>query len=101
VSAGYLHTCGVTTDNRAYCWGYNSEGALGDGTATGRLAPVAVTGGRRFRQVNARGYHTCGVSYPDNQACCWGYNVYGQLGDATTTTRPRPVAVAGGASSVR
>src|SRR5437667_4959750 len=31
VSAGYLHTCGVTTDNRAYCRGVNLYGQLGDG----------------------------------------------------------------------
>jgi hypothetical protein len=42
VSAGFNHTCGVTPDNRAYCWGYNFFGQLGDGTTTTRLAPVAV-----------------------------------------------------------
>jgi alpha-tubulin suppressor-like RCC1 family protein len=29
VSAGWQHTCGVTTDHRAYCWGSNSQGAPG------------------------------------------------------------------------
>ena len=32
VSAGGFHTCGVTTDDRAYCWGYNYYGAVGDGS---------------------------------------------------------------------
>jgi hypothetical protein len=32
VSAGRSHSCGVTTDNRAHCWGYNAQGQLGDGT---------------------------------------------------------------------
>src|SRR4051794_29492632 len=35
VSAGNDHTCGVTTDNRAFCWGfYGLSGpiALGDGS---------------------------------------------------------------------
>jgi hypothetical protein len=45
VSAGGVQTCGLTTDNRAYCWGYNAEGALGDGTTTTRLRPVPVAGG--------------------------------------------------------
>jgi alpha-tubulin suppressor-like RCC1 family protein len=35
VSAGTRHTCGVTTDNRAYCWGSNAGGQLGTGTTTG------------------------------------------------------------------
>jgi alpha-tubulin suppressor-like RCC1 family protein len=96
VSAGGLHTCGVTTDNRAYCWGANF-GALGDGTTTARLKPVAVKGGRLFRQVSAsnEGF-SCGVSYPDNRAYCWGYNGLGQLGNGTSTDRLAPVAVAGG-----
>src|SRR5687768_4472971 len=43
VSAGPLrHTCGVTTDDRAYCWGINDNGQLGDGTTTQRLTPVPV-----------------------------------------------------------
>src|SRR4051812_41782693 len=32
VSAGAYFTCGVTTDNRAYCWGDNGFGTLGNGT---------------------------------------------------------------------
>jgi alpha-tubulin suppressor-like RCC1 family protein len=41
VSAGLVHTCGVTTNNRAYCWGPNT-GRLGDGTTELRLLPVPV-----------------------------------------------------------
>ncbi len=96
VSSGGGHTCGVTTDHRAYCWGSNGDGALGDGTTTNRLRPVAVKGGHRFRSVAAGSFHTCGVSYPDNRAYCWGYNDLGQLGTGTTTTRLTPLAVAGG-----
>ena len=96
VSAGGTHTCGVTTDRRAYCWGQNVSGNLGDGTTTRRLAPVAVHGGLLFRQVEAGYLHTCGVTYPDNLVYCWGLNGFGQLGDRSTTSRPVPVAVAGG-----
>jgi alpha-tubulin suppressor-like RCC1 family protein len=34
VSAGGGHSCGVTTDDQAYCWGSNAYGNLGDGTHT-------------------------------------------------------------------
>ena len=32
ISAGYSHTCAITTNNQAYCWGYNGYGQLGDNT---------------------------------------------------------------------
>ncbi len=95
VSGGQEYTCGVTTDNRAYCWGYNSQGELGDGTTTGRLTPVAVTGGLRFRQISAGYFTTCGVT-TDYRAYCWGSNPRGEVGDGTTTDRLTPVPVAGG-----
>jgi alpha-tubulin suppressor-like RCC1 family protein len=96
VSAGGTHSCGVTTDYRAYCWGGNFSGQLGDGTTTVRLTPVPVVGGLNFVQVAAGVYHTCGLSYPDRRAYCWGLNSYGQLGDGTASDRPTPVAVLGG-----
>jgi alpha-tubulin suppressor-like RCC1 family protein len=31
VSGGGEHTCGKTSEGQAYCWGYGSTGALGNG----------------------------------------------------------------------
>lgn len=61
VSAGGVgHTCGVTTDSVAYCWGGNEHGQLGNGTHTESLWPVRVrAGGLRFRPVTAGGDQTC------------------------------------------
>src|SRR3989442_1676092 len=42
VTAGAVHTCGITAAGTAYCWGRNVEGQLGDGTTTDRLTPVRV-----------------------------------------------------------
>jgi alpha-tubulin suppressor-like RCC1 family protein len=96
VSAGFDHTCGVTTDDRAFCWGVNQAGQLGDGTSASRPTPVAVAAaGRRFRQVRAGSAHTCALTDSD-VAFCWGNNLYNQLGDGTTTNRPLPVRVLGG-----
>jgi len=104
ISAGDLHTCGVTTDDRAYCWGANSDlafdvgggGQLGDGTTVNyRLKPTAVAGGLRFLEVSAGTSHSCGITL-DYRAYCWGENWVGQLGDGTTTRRYAPALVAGG-----
>ncbi|HET7240822.1 MAG TPA: hypothetical protein VFI77_06665, partial [Gemmatimonadales bacterium] len=48
LSVGYMHTCGVTTGGKAYCWGANDFGQLGDGHPminVGQTRPVAVAGG--------------------------------------------------------
>jgi alpha-tubulin suppressor-like RCC1 family protein len=95
VSATGFHTCGVTTDHRAYCWGHNAGGALGDGTTALRYTPVAVLGGLQFRQISTNGAHTCAITL-DNLAYCWGVNDEGQLGDGTLIGRTAPVPVAGG-----
>jgi alpha-tubulin suppressor-like RCC1 family protein len=42
VSAGTNHTCGVAADGRAYCWGLNASGQLGDNTRSLRRRPVPV-----------------------------------------------------------
>jgi alpha-tubulin suppressor-like RCC1 family protein len=92
VSGGARHTCGVTLDNRVYCWG---DGYLGDGTTASSTTPVAVATTLRFRQVSAAFSHTCGVT-TDYRAYCWGSNPDGSLGDGTETDRLKPVPVAGG-----
>ena len=97
VNAGFSHTCGITTLNRAYCWGNNQEGGLGDGTLTHRYAPVPVAGGHLFDQVGAGFLHTCART-PDGVGYCWGDNFGGPLGDGTTTDRLKPRAIAPPAS---
>ncbi len=94
LSTGKFHSCGVS-ENRAYCWGWNRHGALGDGTFTRRLTPVAVAGGLSFSGVSAGNEYNCGVT-SEKLAYCWGYNNNGGLGDGTTTLRLTPVAASGG-----
>ncbi|HET7424188.1 MAG TPA: hypothetical protein VFJ92_11525 [Gemmatimonadales bacterium] len=95
ISAGTEHTCAVTTDQKAYCWGANFFGRLGTGGTASTTTPAPVAGGHRFSQIRAGGFHTCALTSA-GKAYCWGGNGYGALGDGTTTDRPAPVAVLGG-----
>jgi len=92
LTAGRIHTCGVTSAGAAYCWGGNESRALGDGTTTQRLTPVPVQGGLVFTALTAGNSHTCGVTSA-GAAYCWGVNSNGQLGDGTTIPRATPVEV--------
>jgi alpha-tubulin suppressor-like RCC1 family protein len=42
IATGRDHTCARLDDKTARCWGFNSNGELGDGTQTQRLNPVQV-----------------------------------------------------------
>ena len=95
ISAGFAHTCGVTTANSIACWGENESGQLGRGTFVDASLPGVVVGGISWRAVSAGFKHTCALAL-DGLAFCWGNNDFGQLGDGTTTTSNTPVQVAGG-----
>ncbi len=97
VIAGNRHTCGATTGGSAYCWGANDNGQLGDGELYDFITiPVAVSGGLSFASLTAGGGHTCGLTTAGS-VYCWGWNLWGQLGDGTTIEyRTTPVRLVWG-----
>ena len=95
ITAGAYHTCALLNTGAVNCWGYNSDGQLGNGTTNNSSAPVAVsafTDGATAVSITAGSFHTCAL-LNTGAVNCWGCNSDGQLGNGTTTYSSAPVAV--------
>jgi len=94
------HTCALLATGRVRCWGFNASGQLGNGASlpgASSTTAVSVSGLLNATSVAAGGAHTC-ARLTDDTVKCWGYNGYGQLGNAVAlpgTASSTPVAVVG------
>jgi len=71
VSAGWAHSCGITVDGDAFCWGEGSSNELGNGTPADQTSPVKVAGNRTWKAISAGERHSCGID-GDSKLYCWG-----------------------------
>ena len=96
IASGSLHTCVLTKDGAAFCWGGNSAGQLGDGTMSpANTSPVQVqTLSSDVVAIAAGGGHSCALK-TDRTVWCWGRNVAGQIGNGTLDDKPSPAQVLG------
>lgn len=88
IRAGEEHTCALTADGTAYCWGSDQHGQLGRGAAGGFPVPTpdVAAPGLKFTDIStSRHDYTCGVAV-DGTAYCWGHNDFAQLGRDTVST---------------
>ncbi|MEY3360834.1 MAG: hypothetical protein RL531_553 [Actinomycetota bacterium] len=98
VSAGTSHSCAVTVEGRAYCWGANSAGQLGTGNTTPSAVPVRVGSATDWDMIAAGVLTTCGLR--GDSLLCWGSSANGQVGDGATIDRNAPVTIGSGYASV-
>lgn len=80
LSMGKEHTCITGSNGKAFCWGQNGNGRLGDGSQNERLKPGEVLGlGGKAVQVSVGHFHSCAL-LSDGKVQCWGGNLQGNGG---------------------
>ena len=88
VTAGGSHTCAANgTTGDAWCWGDRGTGQVGDGTIF-RANPITTPYyfGVSFRPTRIFAANAGNCAIVSGQAFCWGYNAFGQLGNAGRPT---------------
>lgn len=80
--AGNYFTCSLSASGTIRCWGDNTYGQLGNGltNSAGETSSVAVIGITNAIEIAAGAYHACAL-LADGRVKCWGYGLYGQLGN--------------------
>lgn len=93
ISTGEGSTCGVA-GGKAYCWGSDYRGMLGNGAAGDSSTPSLVGGalaGKTVTDIAVGDAHGCAIA--DGAVFCWGKGSRGQLGNGATDDTTEPVAV--------
>lgn len=97
ISADEGRVVGLTKEGKAYGWGQNFYGKLGDGTDTNRNEPVPIAEGLTFKMLVGGGDQTHGITL-EGELYGWGYNgMFESLGTLgvgithTSTHDPLPV----------
>jgi alpha-tubulin suppressor-like RCC1 family protein len=103
IAAGDSYTCAIVSGGAVECWGYSTDGELGNGTAgevfggmlTSSSVPVAVSGLTGATAIAAGSNHACAI-VSGGAVMCWGGTGAGALGNGTTNADSFiPVAVSG------
>jgi alpha-tubulin suppressor-like RCC1 family protein len=105
VATNGQEACVVLSSGAVECWGSNLHGGLGNASVDGGVpggsspVPLVVSGLPRASAVGLGSGSACAVLL-DGTVQCWGANVYGQLGNGSTTDSTTPVAVSGVSGAV-
>ena len=85
ISVGDIYSCGIASDDLAYCWSNYF-------TTTVPVSTAGLLSGKTIKLIASGKNQVCVIA-SDNLAYCWGSNTYGQLGNNLTVNSDVPVAV--------
>jgi alpha-tubulin suppressor-like RCC1 family protein len=95
VACGREHTVALMSSGTVYCWGYNEDGELGNGSNFFSTdTPVAVSGLPNVKAIAAGWYFTLALT-DSGSVYSWGSGDNGALGNGTFTSSNVPVQVNG------
>lgn len=87
LEVGRAHSCAITADGKAMCWGQQSaDGRLGNNATASSADPVAVDvsallGKRSLKQISSGTSNSCAVN-TQGRVYCWGRGDEGQNGNS-------------------
>ncbi len=103
LAGGSTHSCAILDTGSMFCWGSNTVGELGTGTASATPSVVAVQAtsltGRDYTALSLGDKFSCALAPLRVQqlgtAECWGQNTHGELGQdpAAVATSAAPLEV--------
>lgn len=95
-----LFSNALNSNGKAWGWGDNFYGQVGDNTTTTRCSPVSVAGtAKTFCQISAGQQGSFALIDYRGKAWAWGYNNPVQLGDNTILSKNTPVSIGGTAKT--
>ncbi|MDA1131306.1 MAG: hypothetical protein O3B00_07385, partial [archaeon] len=92
LSSGGSHTCGILDNGSVSCWGYGAYGQLGNGGTSDKTIPTLTSSlgtNRTAIAISSGKDHTCAI-LDNGSVSCWGYGVFGQLGNGGTSQQNSP-----------
>ncbi len=79
ISHGVDHACAIDGQGKAFCWGSNANGQLGNGTQASSKVPVEVSNLSGVKSLSSGNQFSCALLI-DGSVKCWGQNWSAPMG---------------------